>query len=105
MLAEMGGIVADIVKVGAVTIITSKATKAFGQKEIAEIISGIGWLSFGVGIARLFVPFYNGCLTIDESTQGFQEVVKMLFSKDHFKDRVQDGVGITKDWIIEKFSK
>lgn len=105
MLAEMGGIVIEIVKTGTATIIMSKATKAFGQKEISEIISGLGWLALGVNVARLFVPFYKGCLVIDESTQGFQEIIKLLFSRKHLEDRIQDGVSISKEWLMDKFSR
>lgn len=90
MLAEMGSIVMDIVKTGACTIVISKASKSFGQKEISEIVGGLGWLMFGVNIARLFVPFYNGCLEIDRQTQGIQEVFKMLFKKDYLQQKVQE---------------
>lgn len=93
MLAEMGGIIVDMVKVGTVTIIMSKSTKAFGQKEISEIISGLGWLAFGVGVARLFVPFYKGCVVIDESTQGFQNTIKFMFSKSYFDETMQEYLG------------
>lgn len=90
MLAEIGSIVIDIVKTGTCTIIISKSSKAFGQKEISEIVSGLGWLMLGVNIVRLFIPFYNACLEIDRNTQGIQEVFKMLFKKDYLQQKLQE---------------
>ena len=43
----------DIVKSGIVAIIISRMSKAIGEKEISEIISGCGWLIVGIDVLNI----------------------------------------------------
>lgn len=75
MIAET---LVDIIKVGTLTIIVSKATKAIGQKDMADIISGVGILAVGIDIVILITPVCRFIARIgnkaSDATQGLNQI-------------------------------
>lgn len=52
-------LLAKIVKVGMATFISSRALRVIsGKKEMGDLISGVGWLSVGIGIIQLWNQLY-----------------------------------------------
>lgn len=56
----MNEILIDMVKVGMISLVSSKIAKAIGEKDISEIIAGSGWCVIGVDTVRLLVPICAG---------------------------------------------
>jgi hypothetical protein len=50
---EIGGLEKEIIKCGVASLVMSKMSKAIGEKEIAEIISGCGWLIVGFNLIKI----------------------------------------------------
>lgn len=52
--------VTDIVKTGILALVGSKVVKSIGEKDISEIIWGVGVASVGLDIMGIVTPMING---------------------------------------------
>ena len=74
----------DMIKVGTLTLVISKVSKVIGQKDIAEIIAGIGFLTVGTDLVILVTPICKGIVNFNNSvgnafnsmSQFFQMIAK-----------------------------
>lgn len=70
---DTNALVAELVKVAIGTLVTSRVSKAIGQKDIAEIISASGLCIIGVDLAKLIIP-------VIDSVSGFFKGLHDSFS-------------------------
>jgi hypothetical protein len=85
-------LVAEILKVGVSTLISSKIAKAIGQKDIAEIIAGSGLCILGIDLAQLVIP-------IIKDVAGFIKGVGDFFGNGR---DFMNGTGLKSKIILDR---
>lgn len=59
MALDAGYYVTDLVKVGILALVGSRVVKSIGEKDISEIIWGVGVTSVGLDIMGIVTPMIN----------------------------------------------
>jgi hypothetical protein len=72
-------LIVDIIKVGALTLVISKVSKVIGQKDIAEIIAGIGLLIVGTDVIILITPICKGIVGFNNSVSNAFNSINQFF--------------------------
>lgn len=97
----------DIIRSGSIAFVGSKVVKAFGEKEISEIIAGTGWLVVGVDMVMMVSPVVKGIQTFFDKATNMFNAIGNAFEKltnipmiGEFIKRgmVESGSSITGKW-------
>lgn len=76
---ETGQLVTDIIKSGVATVVVSRISKAIGEKDIADIITGAGLTVVGVDILLLTIPTCNKIMDFLNSVGAVADKFRKVF--------------------------